>query len=81
MRTKLHKNMNSAELIAVRRTLGLNKTQMAATLRTPYRTYQEWENGGRRIPGIAQVAMELLQQKDRWVMAAIKTKIERGFGQ
>ena len=78
MRTKLHKNMNSAELKAARKTLGLNISGMAIQLNTPYRTYQSWENGTREAPGIVRPMVELLLQKDRWVMAAIKAKITRG---
>ncbi len=78
MRTKLHKNMNSAELKAARKTLGLNIACMAIQLNTPYRTYQSWENGTREAPGIVRPIVELLLLEDRWVMAAIKAKIEGG---
>ncbi len=74
MRTKLHENMNPTELAAARRSLGLNRAEMALQLATPYRSYQDWELGHRRIPGIVRVAVELLQHKDRWVMAAIAAK-------
>jgi DNA-binding transcriptional regulator YiaG len=52
--------MNSSDLKEARRKLGLNMTKMAALLRTPYRTYQDWEAGRRRIPGICAVAIKLL---------------------
>jgi DNA-binding transcriptional regulator YiaG len=67
--------MTPAQLKTARRKLGMNMAEMATTLRTPYRTYQDWERGDRRIPGICQVAVELLQKRDQWVMQAIVDKI------
>ncbi len=67
--------MTPAELKAERTTLGLNQAEMAKSLRTPYRTYQDWESGARRIPGVVAVACELLLQKDTWVMQAINEKL------
>jgi DNA-binding transcriptional regulator YiaG len=72
-------NLTAAELRAARIRLGLNMAEMATQLRTPYRTYQEWENGGRRIPGICTIAVELLEKKDRWIMMAIEAKIAREY--
>jgi len=73
-------NMTPAELKDARQKLGLNMAEMAKSLRTPYRTYQEWETGGRRIPGVCAVAVELLLKKDRWVMMAIDARIARECG-
>ena len=71
--------MTHLELSKARRQLGLNKAEMAQQLRTPYRTYVDWERGARRIPGVCQVAVELLIKHDRWVMQAIEAKISKGF--
>ena len=67
--------MTPAALKTSRRELGLNMVEMAKQLRTPYRTYQDWEHGNRRIPGVCAVAVELLIKRDRWVMQAIIEKI------
>ncbi len=55
-----NKHMAPAELKQARQLLGLNIKQMAEALQTPYRTYQDWEHGKRRIPGIAEVAIKAL---------------------
>lgn len=68
--------MTPEELTAARLTLGMNKAEMARTLLTPYRTYQDWELGARPIPGVVTVAAELLLQKDTWVMQQITEKIQ-----
>ncbi len=73
-------NMTPAELRAARIRLGMNMAEMAKTLRTPYRTYQDWEAGRRTIPGVCAVAVELLLKRDRWVMLAIEAKIAREYG-
>lgn len=73
-------NMTPAELKAARRKLGMNLAEMAKTLRTKYRTYQDWESGRRRIPGVCWVAVELLLKRDQWVMQAIEAKIAREYG-
>lgn len=67
--------MQPHELTEARAKLGMNKAEMALSLRTPYRTYQDWESGERPIPGVCAVAVELLLQKDRWVMQQINEKI------
>jgi len=71
--------MTPAGLKAARRILGLNRAEMAQQLRTPYRTYVPWERGTARIPGVCEVAVELLVQKDRWVMQAITEKLASSF--
>ncbi len=47
-------------LIDARTALGLTERQMAERLLTPWQTYQQWERGSRRTPGLAVVAAELL---------------------
>ena len=71
--------MTPAELKKARRELGLNMAEMAKQLRTPYRTYVPWERGTSPIPGACEVAVELLVQKDRWVMQAITEKLAKDF--
>jgi DNA-binding transcriptional regulator YiaG len=71
--------MSHDELRVSRKKLGLNQTEMAQRLLTPFRTYYDWERGGRRIPGVCKVAVELLVKKDQWVMQAITEKIAQSF--
>jgi hypothetical protein len=54
---------------------------MAKRLRTPYRTYVNWERGDRPIPGICEVAVELLLWKDATFMRAITEKIANSWPQ
>ena len=72
--------MTHRELQLLREKVGLNQTQMAKRLRTPYRTYVNWERGDRPIPGICEVAVELLLRNDERVMQAIREKVARGAG-
>ena len=52
--------MKPQELKDARHKLGLNMKEMAGILLTPYRTYQDWELGNRRIPGICSAIVLLL---------------------
>lgn len=72
--------MTTADLKAARRELGLNQTEMAKQLRTSRSGYVKWERGERPIPGVCEVAVELLLQKDRWVMQAIKLDVLTRLG-
>lgn len=49
--------MTSQELRAIRKLLGLNRVAMAQALHTPYKTYEKWETGVSRIPGVVEVAI------------------------
>jgi len=55
--------MTPAELKAARIRLGLNIKGMAERLATPYRTYQDWELGTSRIPGMMAVTLNLMEDK------------------
>lgn len=54
-----------ARLIAARQRLGLTPRQMAERLLTPRQTYEQWESGARRTPGVAIVAAEALKRATR----------------
>ncbi|HEY6837978.1 MAG TPA: helix-turn-helix domain-containing protein [Geobacteraceae bacterium] len=58
--------MTPEEFKNARRALGMKQTELALALETPYRTVQDWESGRNRIPGIAAVALRLLQEQDHW---------------
>ena len=47
-------------LIAAREQLSLSRAAMAKRLLTPRQTYEQWEEGTRRTPGIAAVAAEAI---------------------
>jgi hypothetical protein len=56
--------------------LGYSASDMARALKTPLRTYQDWLAGVSRIPGVVEVAVEGLINKDRWTMQTIKNNID-----
>ncbi len=57
--------MTPQELRESRLRLGLNIKQMAHTLECPYRTYQNWELGLARVPGIVSAAIKLLEGREQ----------------
>ena len=69
--------MTNQDLKAARLNLGLNMTEMAKALKTPYRTFQDWESGANPIPGVCQVAVELLLKKDEWFMSTVFERCEK----
>ena len=38
------------EMIELRKSTGMNKRQLSEYLGIPYRTFQDWELGSRRVP-------------------------------
>ena len=52
--------MYPEKLKKIRESLGLTQREMSSLLDTPFRTYQDWELGNRRIPGICEVAIDCL---------------------
>lgn len=50
--------MESEELKKKRLDLGLTQSQLAEYLKTPYKTYVQWERGQRRVPGLLEIALE-----------------------
>lgn len=51
--------MTVADLRETRKMAGLSMKQAAELSGTPYRTWQDWEGGKRRVPGIAFAWLEL----------------------
>jgi DNA-binding transcriptional regulator YiaG len=45
--------MTGADLREIRKAAGLSRKKAAEYSGTPYRTWQDWEGGKRRVPGIA----------------------------
>lgn len=50
-------------LVAARERMGLSRREMAARLLTPRQTYEQWERGFRRTPGVAVVAAEGMEAR------------------
>lgn len=57
---KKKEDINRERLIVARNALGLTQVEMAAQLLTPLSTYEQWEAGRFRVPGVAALAAELL---------------------
>ncbi len=70
--------MKPKELKKAREKLGLSIKEMSELLETPYRTYQDWELGNRRIPGICEVAISCLLRCKSAMKARRKNKIKNG---
>ena len=51
--------MTSQKLKTLRKSAGLTMASASRLFRTPYRTWQNWENGSRRVPPMAGVILEL----------------------
>ncbi len=64
--------MKAAELKKIRKKLGFSIKEMSQILETPYRTYQDWELGNRRIPGICEVAVYCLLSSKKALKARRK---------
>lgn len=56
--------MNSRELRNIRIELKLTQEQIAAALNTPVSTYRKWERGDRRVPGIIEVALVTVRERE-----------------
>lgn len=52
--------MTGAELREARKAAGLSMKQAAELSGTPYRTWQDWEGGKRRVPGLAMAWLNAL---------------------
>ena len=59
------------QLKAAQDKLGFKPIDMVKALKTSRRTYQDWLSGRRRIPGICEVAVGLLLERDARFMANI----------
>ena len=55
--------MKPEELKKKRIELGLTQSRLAEYLKTPYKTYVQWERGQRRVPGMLEVALESVRSK------------------
>lgn len=68
--------MTADEFKNAQDSLKYSTADVVAALRTPYRTILDYRAGKSRIPGAVEVALELLQQRDRWVMDKLDRRRE-----
>ena len=54
--------MKPAELRQLRKDAGLTMADASRLFQVPYRTWQNWENGDRRVPPLAGVILELYKK-------------------
>jgi hypothetical protein len=59
------KPTTTEELREARQAAGLTMVQAADLSGTPYRTWQDWETGKRRVPGIARAWLRLYAKQHR----------------
>lgn len=59
------KAMTAEDLREARQAAGLTMVQAADLSGTPYRTWQDWETGKRRVPGIARAWLRLYAKQHR----------------
>ena len=55
--------MTNSDLKEARKLLNLTAKELALKLNTPLRTYQDWELGRTKLPGILSVTLELLRKQ------------------
>ena len=65
------------ELIELRLSTGMNKAQFARYFGIPYRTYQEWELGGRRVPEYLLRLMAYKIEVRRVLFRSYKIEVEK----
>lgn len=56
--------MTPNELKTLRKSAGLTMASASRLFKTPYRTWQNWENGSRRVPPMAGVILELYKKSE-----------------
>jgi DNA-binding transcriptional regulator YiaG len=59
-----------------RKSWGYSQPLLARLLQTPLRTYQDWESGRGRIPGIMAVTLGLLLERDQRITAEIVARLK-----
>ena len=55
--------MTSQQLANWRHAHNLTQPQLAALLDTPLKTYRNWEQGVRRVPGVLAVALQSVEHR------------------
>lgn len=63
--------MTKEQLKTVRKSWRYSQNEMAEALQTPLRTYQDWESGRGRIPGVICVTLTILKERDEKLTAEI----------
>lgn len=57
--------MTASELKELRKSADLTMADAARLFQVPYRTWQNWENGDRRVPPMAGVILEMYKKSRR----------------
>jgi len=57
--------MTNSELKAARTRLNLTARELAKKLNTPHRTYENWELGRTKIPGVVFAAIDFLERLEK----------------
>ncbi len=65
------------QLEVLRKKLKIGKSDLARVLDMPHSTVRDWLSGENPTPGIAIVAVNLLIERDRWVLDRILDKVGR----
>ena len=73
--------MTAIDLKTIRCAMDISAAEMARAMKTPLRTYQDWEAGVNRIPGVAEVAATLLIERMNWSMGEITKSIDSKVSQ
>jgi DNA-binding transcriptional regulator YiaG len=55
--------MKPEELKEIRKRLGFTVDRMAFQMNTPRKTYENWEYGRARIPGIVEIFLQIYAKK------------------
>ena len=63
--------MTGEELRESRKAAGISMKQAAEESGTPYRTWQDWEAGKRRVPGLAFAWLKLYQRQQKKEQTAV----------
>ena len=56
--------MTAEELRELRESTGLSRAEACRLFKTPYRTFQNWENGSRRVPPMVGELLKLYKEKE-----------------
>ena len=65
--------MTGDELREARKAAGISMKQAAEESSTPYRSWQDWEGGRRRVPGLAIAWLKLYQRQQKEEQTAVIT--------
>jgi DNA-binding transcriptional regulator YiaG len=74
---KVHAAMEPERMLLLRKWIGFSLRDLAAVMRIPYRTLQDYEYGKRRIPDSFAVRFEAEIEREARIKAEVYQSIER----